>query len=454
MFLFPHFCCKSDIRLVNGTGDCNGRVEIYHDGQWGTVCGDNWDMKDAEVVCRQVGCGRALSITHSAHFGEGNGPVLLDDVGCSGDKSNSTSCSHGSLRTTNCSHREDARIVCSGKILCKSDNIRLGNGTGACNGRVEIYHHGQWGTVCGNNWDMKDAEVVCRQVGCGRALSITHSAHFGEGNGPVLLDDVGCSGQENNLTSCSHGGFGITNCSHSEDAGVICSDSLNVRLVGGTGSCSGRVEVYYRGQWGTVCDDDWDMRDAAVVCRQMGCGRALRAHISGHFGKGTGLTLMDNVGCSGNESSIRECRHNGFGKHDCNHGEDAGVTCSEVHLFSFLTDSLNVRLIDGTGSCSGRVEVYYRGQWGTVCDDDWDINDAEVVCRQMGCGGALSVHSSAHFGQGTGPILLDNVGCSGNESSIGECRHSGFGKHVCNHGEDAGVTCSGKENSILCFNAV
>ncbi|KAG9264045.1 deleted in malignant brain tumors 1 protein-like, partial [Astyanax mexicanus] len=281
-----------------------------YNGQWGTVCDDGWDINDAAVVCRQMGCGRALSVHSSAHFGQGTGPILLDNVRCSGSENSIRECRHNGFG------RHD------------SDIIRLINGTGACNGRVEIYHHGQWGTVCGDNWDMKDAEVVCRQVGCGRAVSITHSAHFGEGNGPVLLDDVGCSGQENNLLSCSQRGLGITNCSHSEDAGVICSDSLNVRLVGGTGSCSGRVEVYYRGQWGTVCDDDWDMRDAAVVCRQMGCGRALRAHISGHFGKGTGLTLMDNVGCSGNESSIRECRHNGFGKHDCNHGEDAGVTCS------------------------------------------------------------------------------------------------------------------------------
>uniref|UniRef100_A0A8B9H0X2 SRCR domain-containing protein n=1 Tax=Astyanax mexicanus TaxID=7994 RepID=A0A8B9H0X2_ASTMX len=112
---------------------------------------------------------------------------------------------------------------------------------------------------------------------------------------------------------------------------------------------------------------------------------------------------------------------------------------------------LNVRLVNGTGSCSGRVEVYYRGRWGTVCDDDWGINDADVVCRQMGCGTALLAHRSAHFGQGTGPILLDNVLCSGSESSIRECHHNGFGRNDCNHGEDAGVTCSGEENNIFRF---
>ncbi|KAG9264041.1 deleted in malignant brain tumors 1 protein-like, partial [Astyanax mexicanus] len=201
-------------------------------------------------------------------------------------------------------------------FFCKSDNIRLINGSGDCDGRVEIYHDGQWGTVCGDNWDMKDAEVVCRQVGCGRALNSTHSARFGEGNGPVLLDDVGCSGRESNLRSCSHGGFGKNNCSHSEDAGVICS-----------------VEIYHDGQWGTVCGDNWDMKDAEVVCRQVGCGRALNTTHSAH---GTGPIILNNVHCSGSESSLTECRHNGFGRHNCNHNEDAGVTCSGEESFIFM----------------------------------------------------------------------------------------------------------------------
>uniref|UniRef100_A0A8B9J786 SRCR domain-containing protein n=1 Tax=Astyanax mexicanus TaxID=7994 RepID=A0A8B9J786_ASTMX len=320
------FCCKSDIRLINGTGNCDGRVEIYHDGQWGTVCGDNWDMKDAEVVCRQIGCGRALRAYRYAHFGQGTGPIVLDDVHCSGSERSLTKCLHNGFGRNNCNHNEDAGVTCSGEE--NSLIIRLSGtaGSGTCSGRVEIYHDGQWGTVCGDNWDMKDAEVVCRQVRCGRALNTTLSTHIGEGNGPVLLDDVGCSGQENNLISCSHIGHGITNCNHKEDAGVICSGKI--LLISGTGSCSGRVEVYYNGQWGTVCDDDWDINDADVVCRQLGCGRALSAHSSAYFGQGTGPILLDNFGCSGNESSITECHHNGFGEHNCNHGEDAGVTCS------------------------------------------------------------------------------------------------------------------------------
>ncbi|KAK2893271.1 hypothetical protein Q8A73_015755 [Channa argus] len=141
---------------------------------------------------------------------------------------------------------------------------------------------------------------------------------------------------------------------------------------------------------------------------------------------------LDNVACSGSERSLTECGHNGFGTHNCGHGEDAGVICSVA-----------VRLA-GSGStlCSGRVEIYYNNTWGTVCDDDWGLNDAEVVCRKLDCGTALSAPQSAHFGEGTGQIWLDNVACSGSERSLTECGHNGFGTHNCNHSEDAGVICS------------
>uniref|UniRef100_A0A3B4CSC5 Deleted in malignant brain tumors 1 protein n=1 Tax=Pygocentrus nattereri TaxID=42514 RepID=A0A3B4CSC5_PYGNA len=410
----------SDVKLVNGFDTCSGRVEVYRNGQWGTVCDNNWDMNDATVVCRQMGCGRAINALHSAHFGQGSGPVVLNAVGCYGNESTLTSCSYNGPGRQNCSHGKDAGVICP--------SLRLVNGNDACSGRVEVYYKDQWGTVCDNNWDINDAEVVCRELKCGIAVGSPHSAQFGQGSGPVLLDGVDCSGNESTLTSCSHRGFGKHSCNHGKDAGVICSD---VRLVNGDGMCSGRVEVYYNDQWGTVCDDGWDINDASVVCRQMRCGPVVSAPHSAHFGQGSGPVLLDDVDCYGHESTLRNCSHNGFGKHSCSHGEDAGVIC------------LGLRLVNGFDKCSGRVEVYHNGKWGTVCGNGWDINDAEVVCRQMGCGRAANAPGGAFFGQGIDPILLDNVGCSGNESSLFNCSHGGFYKHSCNHGKDAGVICSG-----------
>ena len=90
----------------------------------------------------------------------------------------------------------------------------------------------------------------------------------------------------------------------------------------------------------------------------------------------------------------------------------------------------------------GRVEVYYDGEWGTVCDIGWDMEDAHVVCRMLGFSHAALAVGSAYFGQGTGLVLLANVGRRGNEKTLANCSHNGWGKHNCGHCEDAGVVCS------------
>ena len=102
-----------------------------------------------------------------------------------------------------------------------------------------------------------------------------------------------------------------------------------------------------------------------------------------------------------------------------------------------------LRMVGGSRSWEGRVEVFHNNTWGTVCDDSWDINDAHVICRQLGYPGAISAPGSARFGLGSGPIWLDDVNCQGNETSILYCGHRGWGIENCGHYEDASVVCYG-----------
>ena len=188
--------------------------------------------------------------------------------------------------------------------VCQDGQIRLveGKTPNKADGRVEICFNDRWGTVCDDNFGVQEAAVVCRQQGfpaeglhytefydCGNILPDMTAcfiiivgavplgnAAYRPGTGSIFLDNLACSGNETYLKDCRHSGTGNHNCAHSEDASVVCSTAMeectngSVRLVNGTRAYEGRVEVCVANHWGTVCDDQWDSRDATVVCRQLG----------------------------------------------------------------------------------------------------------------------------------------------------------------------------------------
>uniref|UniRef100_UPI0037E78A30 scavenger receptor cysteine-rich domain-containing group B protein n=1 Tax=Semicossyphus pulcher TaxID=241346 RepID=UPI0037E78A30 len=511
------------VQLVNGRNRCEGRVEVQYNDSWGTVCDDEWDMVDANVVCQQLGCGVAVAVGSSSKFGQGSGLIVLDNVDCTGSETDLSECPSLGWGIHNCYHYEDVGVTCREPAVLgakgfedpttppqensglRDGNIGLVNGQHSCEGRVEIYFQGKWGTVCDDEWYIENAMVVCQQIGCGSAVSAHTNSYFGYGTGRILLDNVKCQGNEADLLSCQHLGWGKHNCGHHEDAGVTCTGISTVsppvtdlkrglwatvnteateevpvtdspttttvtttaqtkgkpaiRVTNGNSSCQGRVEVLFRGKWGTVCDDGWDMANANVVCRILGCGPAIAATDKAHFGYGSGPILLDNVQCNGNEVDLSLCTNLGWGQHNCGHHEDAGVICLPFEYYigygrEFrVTERIPttttappsegmVRLVDGQHRCEGRVETYSNSEWGTVCDDAWDLPDAQVVCRQLGCGDATAARGEAFFGPGTGTILLDNLKCSGTEVSLQNCSHISWKVHNCDHSEDAGVTCS------------
>ncbi|XP_059108496.1 soluble scavenger receptor cysteine-rich domain-containing protein SSC5D [Peromyscus eremicus] len=661
------------LRLVSGPHGCAGRLEVWHGGRWGTVCDDGWDLRDAAVACRELGCGGALAAPGGARFGPGSGPVWMDDVGCGGGEQTLRDCPRSPWGRSNCDHTEDAGLVCTGP----APRLRLSDGPHGCAGRLEVWHGGRWGSVCDDAWDLRDAAVACRELGCGGALAAPGGAFFGEGAGPIVVDDLRCRGNETALRFCPARPWGQHDCHHREDAGAVCdgmplgavqptapavdsntsaprllstsvgqtpgpagswtppasptappepgpeAGSPQLRLVAGPSRCSGRLEVWHDGRWGTVCDDSWDMRDSAVVCRELGCGGPRQPDpAAGRFGWGAGPIWLDDVGCVGTEASLSECPAAAWGKHNCAHNEDVGVTCTGTPGLDTISDpfswswlpglgrdqdawlpgelatkasasltssvlekttkapgkapkstkkwvpknakrpttqppgiptakrsrvpgtpsTLNltprtselpkrltteaphrqtshttvkatprvpwvwtsetvaslstqgpqevtseatitqipqaslepsgespegslessrdpapspsagvsvppgpfrVRLADGPNRCAGRLEVWHAGQWGTVCDDSWDLRDATVACWELGCGKVRPRVGKTHYGPGTGPIWLDDMGCKGSETSLSDCPSGTWGKHNCDHEEDVVLTCTG-----------
>ncbi|EDO31020.1 predicted protein, partial [Nematostella vectensis] len=428
------------IRLDDGDTFNAGEVTVYYNGSWGRVCSDYWTQATADVVCRELGFVNASKSTNNGTFStDTTGKTAgFESLICSGGQNAVSACaSSGWSDELRCTANKTAAVVCQAVHLDKNYDVRLAGAKASYQGRVEIFRVGQWGTVCSDEWNTPDTEVVCKQLGYSKPV-ILGPVSFGPGKGPIWLDNVQCYGNETSLDRCQHNGWANHDCTHSKDVTVVCDINGGVtkpvRLSSYPNNTNGGlVEIYHAGAWGLICYDHWDLHDAHVACRQVGLA-GVKA-VAKETVDGLPRVHLGNVSCVGSEDTLASCPHSGWGVGTtCNYGY-AGVVCTD----SSASEG-DVRLFGGRKPSEGRVEIFHLGEWGTVCEDGWTEQNARVVCYELGFTGVVSKYQS--FGPGRGHIWLNNVQCSGIETSLVACGRSDWGQNPCSHTEDVGVICS------------
>ncbi|VDI26090.1 Hypothetical predicted protein [Mytilus galloprovincialis] len=162
---------------------------------------------------------------------------------------------------------------------------------------------------------------------------------------------------------------------------VECQLSGDLRMLATSETNKGRLEIYYKGEWGTICDRGFDHVDAAVACRQLGfcSGKAIPAY---EVDNGQGTIWFDKVDCSGSEHKLINCTLSLDLTSYCYHGLDVGLHC-------YLScpaeeDEGLLRIINSTVENKGRLEINYKGEWGTICNAGFHHVNAAVACRQLG----------------------------------------------------------------------
>ncbi|XP_065193123.1 proprotein convertase subtilisin/kexin type 5-like [Sycon ciliatum] len=558
------------VRLLGSNSSGTGRIEVLYDGRWGTVCDEEWGLPEAMVTCRGLG----FSGVRQVRFPYGKAEMLkpvssgfhiwLSAVNCQGNETSVLNCEHGGWGQHYCRHDEDVAIECGDatvrRCISQCPHGHYGSPLTGCN-RCAAYCQTCHSTPS-NCTDCYQGYYRLNSKCLGNCPDGYFADSVNNVCTPCSSECAWCSGASTNCTGCGLGKYLQNNTCVSKCGNQFELDfRSSVRLENGSRTVEGDVVLSFRGNWGLMCDFQWDIRDGNVICRQLNYGKAFRVFQKGQFTRrATQPFVVSGARCTGNESRIQDCvtqgsscratriagvqctgpdmsrrcvdrcpiGHYGAADGTCRQcdlscaycAQDTPAVCTSCHQGFLLEEgrcklacSSNYHILDGacrlchpsclrcsgpnktdcthcnqgdyfsngqcTTSCngytavspysagstvdirlaggtntSGRVEVLnlLTGQWGTVCDDGWSLASAHVACRLLGLGPAIaSINElnrttdahTAYFplvSNVSVPILLGSVDCEGTESTLYECANDSPASY-CVHKEDAGVIC-------------
>ncbi|PVD37785.1 hypothetical protein C0Q70_00386 [Pomacea canaliculata] len=396
-----------------------GQVVVTHLGVAGRICNTFWDDADARVLCRSRGHQDGAAYQYLQDIDEvyrlfsERGPYWISDVNCTGSEASLGDCPFNDrLHLGNCSMADLAGAVCFNDTAGIQYRLVGGDRQGA--GRVEISVGGLWGTVCGTDWDDKDASVLCRTLNYTDGYAVG-DAYYGQGAGPIWLSIVQCKGSERSLAKCPHSGFNdefvFWRCrSHTNVASVICIDKIKLNL--GFNASMGAVMVYLGDAWTLICDEDFNANSAVTACRSLGFPHGLHVR-GGVFGRVDAPIGITHVRCTGRELSLLDCTYNVTTS--CSSMSYASVVCSREPFVETAAPM----------AVGGHVVVMADGVKSYVCRDNWDDAAASVYCKDLGYNNGVAIYQITVFiSRGVAAYFVNSIHCTGNETSLSECSFS------------------------------
>ncbi|XP_026010110.1 scavenger receptor cysteine-rich type 1 protein M160-like [Astatotilapia calliptera] len=468
--------CSSNITISLNGPKCAGAVQYSIDGKSGYFCKDRLEKKEADLLCKYLGCGEFKEILTLKWMDSERSSSKME-LDCSafqnadpdhlwqcvnGKQDNSASCKPVSVICeghTRLQLKGNPSNVCSGQLekeennnwvpvqqdnfdfdVCQqmhcgnslspnknlnvtcTDEVKVVLKDSKCYGTVNIEVNDSVNPVCASTWTKTEAELVCKELGCGELIYTEEHQNSGG-----IMDHVSCKGSESSLWHCQaqHG----KNIQCSKQPYVVCSDSVEVNLADGPGRCAGRLEIKHEGQWKKVPVKGWTDAQSAAVCKQLQCGEKGKTE---KFSQGSGSFLS--ITCPRNKkiSKISEClTENSNNQFSDRETEAAGITC-EGHKVVFLS-----------GTCSGHVGIEHGREiyWLSGSKETWNQESADTVCQQMHCGNAsrFSFNSRADM---INKVWKNSFSCSSRKKSLFECSRT-TPLPPDHHNSTAYVKCSG-----------